>query len=371
MNFDSTQDLVDSFRHGNMVVLVDDDDEQLGGVLMAPAETITAERINFMARHARGLVCLSLTPERCAQLELPLMVEESTTPYGSRFTISIEAAEGVSTGISAADRAHTIRTAVARGSGPRDIVQPGHVFPLRAEHGGVLKRAGHTEGGCDLARLAGYEPAAVLVDVLNDDGSLAMGKRLREFADRNALRIGTIADLIHFRLLNETTVQRVEIGEVKTAFGVFQMHVFREADSAKLHVALTLGDIEPHRPCLVRVHLAAALRDLLWTEIPGQLPGWNSARCLERIAAEGEGVFVLLDQPETEQHVLDTIDVALGRQPAPETVIDGGHSVYNLVGVGSQILRQIGVGKMRVMGPPIRYNAISGFGLEVVEHLSC
>ena len=224
---------------------------------------------------------------------------------------------------------------------------------------------------CDLARLAGYEPAAVLVDVLNDDGSLAMGARLHAFAERNGLRIGTIADLIHFRLLNETTVQRVQGGEVKTAFGVFEMHVFRELDSAKLHMALTLGDIEPHRPCLVRVHLAAALRDLLWTEIPGQLPGWNSARCLERIAAEREGVFVLLDQRESEQHVLDTIEVALGRQPAPETAIDGSHNVYNLIGVGSQILRQLGVGKMRVMGPPIRYNAISGFGLEVVEHLSC
>jgi 3,4-dihydroxy 2-butanone 4-phosphate synthase / GTP cyclohydrolase II len=370
MKFDSAQHLIDTFRHGNMVVLLDDDDENLGGVLLAPAEHISAEQVNFMARHARGLICLSLTAERCTQLRLPLMVQSSQSAFGSRFTVSIEAAEGISTGISAADRAHTIRTAVARGTQPRDIVQPGHVFPLRAEPGGVLKRAGHTEGGCDLARLAGFEPAAVLADVLNDDGTLATGMRLFEFAQKHGLAIGTIADLIQFRLMNETTVHCIREGEVQTAFGAFRLYTFRDADDGRVHVALARGQIEPQQPTLVRVHLGAALRDLLWTDVPGQPRGWNTARCLERIEKEGSGVLVLLNQGETEQHLLASIEVALGVQPPPEALPERVQNVHSLVGVGSQILRQLGVGRMRLMGPPIRYNAISGFGLEVAEYVA-
>jgi 3,4-dihydroxy 2-butanone 4-phosphate synthase/GTP cyclohydrolase II len=371
MKFDTTQQLIDSFRHGDMVVLLDDDDENLGGVLLAPAQDITAETVNFMARQARGLICLSLTGERCAQLRLPLMVESAShSVYASRFTVSIEAAEGISTGISAADRAHTIRTAVARGAQPRDLVQPGHVFPLRAEPGGVLKRAGHTEGGCDLARLAGFEPAAVLADVLNDDGTLATGQRLLAFARQHGLRIGTIAGLIQFRLVNETTVHRVREGEVQTAFGAFRLHAFRDADDGRLHVALVRGAIDPDTPTLVRVQQAAALRDVLGTEVPGRKPNWNVSRCLECIDREGRGVIVLLSQPETEQQLIASVDAALGGEAATEpTAPEGGQSVLNLVGVGSQILRQLGVGQMRVMGPPIRYNAISGFGLEVAEYV--
>jgi len=369
MNFDGTQTLIDAFRRGQMVVLVDDDDERLGGVLLAVAETITAAQVNFMARHARGLICLSLLPGRCAQLALPPMVADSATTQASRFTVSIEAAEGISTGISAADRAHTVRVAVARGAQPRDLVQPGHVFPLRAEAGGVLKRAGHTEGGCDLARLAGFEPAAVLADVLNDDGTLATGPRLSEFARAHQLPIGTIAGLIQFRLLHEQTVSRVREGDVATAFGQFRLHVFREADARGIHIALTRGAIVASEPTLVRVHVEAALRDLLWTDVPGQPRNWNPARCLEQIDREGRGVLVLLEQREDEAHLLASIESALGvarPDAAPARVLPNVHS---LVGVGSQILRQLGVGRMRVMGPPIRYNAISGFGLEVVEYL--
>jgi len=371
MNIDTTQQLIDSFRHGNMVVLLDDDDENLGGVLLAPAEDITAEKVNFMARQARGLICLSLTAERCAQLRLPLMVDSaSRSVYASRFTVSIEAAEGISTGISAADRAHTIRTAVARGAQPRDVVQPGHVFPLRAEPGGVLKRAGHTEGGCDLARLAGYEPAAVLADVLNDDGTLATGERLLAFARQHGLRVGSIAGLIQFRVRNETTVHRIREGDVQTVHGAFRLHVFRDADDGRVHLALARGAIDPATPTLVRVQGGAALRDLLCTEVPGSAPNWNAARCLERIAREGRGVMVLLSQPESEQQLLASVEVALGGEAAVEAPApEGGRSVLNLVGVGSQILRQLGVGQMRVMGPPIRYNAISGFGLEVAEYV--
>jgi len=370
MKFDTTQQLIESFRHGNMAVLVDDDDENLGGVLLAPAEDITAEKINFMARQARGLVCLSLTAERCEQLRLPLMAGGSHSAHASRFTVSIEAAEGISTGISAADRAHTIRTAVARGAQARELVQPGHIFPLRAERGGVLKRAGHTEGGCDLARLAGFEPAAVLADVLNDDGTLATGQRLLDFAHRFGLCVGTIAGLIEFRLNNETTVHRIREGEVQTARGAFRMHVFRDADDGQVHVALVRGDVDARTPTLVRVQGYAALRDLLGTDVPGQPRNWNAARCLERIDSEGRGVLVLLTQPETEHHLLASVEAALGAPPAGEGAAERGTNVHSLIGVGSQILRQLGVGRMRLMGPPMRYNAISGFGLEVVEHVT-
>jgi 3,4-dihydroxy 2-butanone 4-phosphate synthase/GTP cyclohydrolase II len=369
MKFDSPQQLLEAFRHGRMVVLVDDDDERIGGVIMASAESVTAEQVNFMARNARGLVSLALTPERCDQLELPPMARSELNPQASRFRVSIEAAEGISTGISAADRAHTVRVAVARNARARDLVQPGHVFPVRAESGGVLKRAGHAEGGCDLARLAGHEPAAVIAEVLNDDGTLATGTALRDFARAHGLALGSIASLIQFRLLNEATVELLREGDVQTAWGDFRLSVFREPESGALHTALSLGRIDPAEPVLVRVHLQAALRDVLGTQVPGQPPGWNPARCLERIAREGKGVFVLLDQPETAEHRLASVATALGDRAAALPPMKP-NTTHTLVGVGSQILRRLGVGKMRVMGPRIRYNAISGFGLEVVEHLS-
>ncbi len=368
MKFDPPQKLVDAFRQGGMVVLVHDDDQRLGGVVMASAESVTAEQVNFMARNARGLVSLALTPERCSQLALPAMAGSASSAQSSRFRVSIEAAEGISTGISAADRAHTVRVAVARNAQARDLVQPGHVFPVRAEIGGVLKRAGHAEGGCDLARLAGHEPAAVIAEVLCDDGSLATGARLQSFARQHGLPFGTIASLIQFRLLNEATVELLREGEVQTAWGRFRLGVFREPESGAVHTALSLGHVELAVPVLVRVHLQASLRDLFWTQVPGQPPGWNPARCLERIAREGAGVFVLLDQPESAEHRLASVEAALGGR-SPALPGRSPHSNHTLVGVGSQILRRLGVGQMRVMGPQIRYNAISGFGLEVVEYL--
>jgi len=369
MKFDSTQSLVDAFRNGQMVVLADDDDENLGGVVMAPADTITADQINFMARRARGLICVSMTPERCRMLDLPPMVAVETAAHGSRFTVSIEAAEGVTTGISAADRAHTIRTAISRSYKPGDIVQPGHVFPLRAEPGGVLKRAGHTEGGCDLARLAGLSPSATLADILDDSGSLATGAALAEFAAKYGLPIGSIAELIEFRLINEATVSHERSGMVQTAYGEFQLHAFRESTEGRTHIALTKGDIRADRPTLVRVHVSTALRDLLATELPDKEASWNAGRCLQRIAEEGNGVMVLINQSEDDAHLQHSIRLALGEQGMETPIADAG-VVYNLIGVGAQILRSLNVGRMRIMGPPVRYNALSGFGLEVEEHLS-
>ena len=369
MKFDSPRQLLEAFRQGRMVVLVDDDDERIGGVIMASAESVTAEQVNFMARNARGLVSLALTPERCEQLALPPMARADLNPQASRFRVSIEAAEGISTGISAADRAHTVRVAVARNARPRDLVQPGHVFPVRTETGGVLKRAGHAEGGCDLARLAGHEPAAVLAEVLNDDGTLATGTALQDFARSHALPLGSIAGLIQFRLQNEATVELLREGDVRTTWGAFRLSVFRETESGAVHTALSLGHIDPADPVLVRVHLQASLRDILGTQVPGQAPGWNPSRCLERIAREGKGVFVLLDQPESSEYRLASVATALGeRSSAPPPLAP--NTTHTLVGVGSQILRRLGVGRMRVMGPRIRYNAISGFGLEVIDYLA-
>lgn len=368
MKFDSTQQLIESFRRGEMVVLVDDDDDRLGGVLLAPAEAITAEKINFMVRQARGLVCLGLTAGRCAQLQLPPMVGGSAGPAASRFTVSIEAAEGISTGISAADRAHTIRVAVARAAQARDVVQPGHVFPLRAEPGGVLKRAGHTEGGCDLARLAGHEPAAVMVDVLNGDGTLATGEALFAFARRHELRVGTIAELIQFRLRHETTVQHIREGDVQTAWGSFRLHAFRDVDDARVHLALVRGQVDAQAPVLVRVQQLAVLRDVLGTEVSGVAADWNVARCLERIAREESGVLVLLAQREADEQLLASVEAVLGETPVAGSV--RSPDTLSMVGVGSQILRRLGVGRMRLMGPAIRYSAISGFGLEIVEYLA-
>lgn len=365
MTTEGIERVLDAFRRGGLIVLADDKDESQGGVIMAAAEAVTAEQINFMARRARGLICLTLMPDRCEQLNLPLMVPSPDARESSNFTVSIEAADGVTTGISAADRSHTIRTAVAKNATPRDLVQPGHVFPLRAAVGGVLKRAGYTESGCDLARLAGYEPASVIADVLNDDGSVAINRQLVEFARQHELPIGTIAELIDYRIGHETTVERIRSGPIATQYGDYLLHLFKDRDDKSLHLALTLGDIEADRPCLVRVQLFNTLRDGVGTLMPGDSPGWNLRLSLERITQEGCGVLVLINEPESDEELLRNVERVLGDVSTGEQT----GSVINTVGLGSQILRQIGVGKIRLLGPAMRYNAISGFGLEVVEYL--
>lgn len=361
----SVTDLLDEIRHGRMVVVLDEREGQRNeGVVMVAAEHCTAEHVTLMARRARGLVCLALTPERCAQLDLPPMVS-GTEVEARRFTLSIEAAQGIDTGISAADRAHTVRVAVANQARPEDIVQPGHIFPLAAEPGGVLTRAGHTEAAVDYMRIAGLTPAAVIADILDEKGELADGDGLLAFADAHNLKVGAVADLIDYRIAHERTIERVREGDLETGFGRFRLTVYRDEALGGLHFALALGDIASDEPTLVRVHTTATLRDLLGSEIQGAV-GWSSHRCLQAIADAGEGVLVLLARDESDEQLLASVDLALGRVE-PRDSSPG--SSYNTVGVGSQILRDLGVGKIRLMGAPIKYNGLSGFGLEVTEFL--
>ena len=358
-------ELLNDIRHARMVVILDERDEQRNeGVVMVAAEHCTPDHITFMARRARGLVCLALTRERCRQLDLPPMVDGGHEDT-ARFTLSIEAAQGIATGISAADRAHTVQVAVAPHARPADIVQPGHIFPLVAEPGGVLNRAGHTESAVDYTRIAGLTPAAVIADVLNAAGELADGPTLIEFAREHGLKLGSIADLIQYRINNERTVARVREGAVDTLYGRFQVTAYRDHTHGGVHIALSRGEIAADRPTRVRVHVTSTLRDLLGCRVPGSA-GWSTRRCLEAIAREGEGVLVLLARGEGDEQVLDSLDLALGRRSPPEP--KAGDS-YNTVGIGSQILRDLGVGKIRLMGAPIKYNAISGFGLEVIDFL--
>lgn len=365
LNINSVGELLDDLRHGRMVVILDERDERSNeGVVMVAAEHCSADHVTFMARKARGLVCLALTRERCEQLDLPPMVagRESDT---SHFTLSIEAAQGIDTGISAADRALTVQVAVAPQAVPADIVQPGHIFPLAAQPGGVLTRAGHTETAVDYTRIAGLTPAAVIADVLDDQGELADGPALIAFANTHGLKVGTVADLIHYRIANEKTIERVREGDLATRYGNFQLATYRDRTHGGLHIALSLGEIRAQNPTLVRVHASSTLRDLLGSEVRGQV-GWSAQRSLEAIAEAGSGVMVLLARSETDEQLLHSVDLALGDiEPRDPRAGDS----YNTVGVGSQILRELGVGKIRLMGAPIKYNAISGFGLEVIDYL--
>lgn len=366
MQVNSVDELISDIRQGRMVVLVDDDADSLNeGVVMVAAEHVTAQHVNFMARQARGLVCLALTEERCRQLDLPPMVPAAHGEK-SNFTLSIEATEGIDTGISAADRARTVQAAVAPHAKPSDIVQPGHIFPLTVVPGGVLTRAGHTEAASDYARLAGLLPAAVIADILTPEGILADGAALVEFARKHGLKIGTIADLIHFRMVNERTVQRIREGEIDTAHGRFRLTAYRESGNSGVHLALSMGEIRADKPTPVRVHVTSTLRDLVTSQLPDR-HSWSMNACLARVAREGHGVIVLLARDETAGQLLNSIDLALGNAPV-ESVAPP--DIYTSVGLGSQILKDLGVGKIHLMGATIKYNAISGFGLEVEDYLT-
>ncbi|GGX87206.1 3,4-dihydroxy-2-butanone 4-phosphate synthase [Litchfieldella qijiaojingensis] len=363
------EELIEDIRQGKMVILMDDEDRENEGDIIMAAEMVQAEHINFMARHARGLICLPMTRERCERLKLPLMVRDNGSGFGTKFTLSIEAAEGVSTGISAADRARTVQAAVARDARPEDIVQPGHIFPLMAEPGGVLRRAGHTEAACDLAAMAGFEPSGVICEVMNDDGSMARRPELERFAAEHGLKIGTIADLIHYRIHNEQTIEHVEAKAVTTAFGEMNLHVFRDSIQGAHHVALVKGRPDPDQPTTVRVHLAEPLRDLLTLTKPDS-QSWTAQGALAEIAKAERGVFVLLDDGRPHQDLKDQLDVLLERKRAPRTSDSDGAGNYLTIGTGSQILRHLGVGKMRLLSSPWKFSALSGFDLEVVERLS-
>ncbi len=366
MQLHTIEEILEDIRLGKPVILMDDEDRENEGDLIIAAEKITPEIVNFMTREARGLLCLTLTGERCDFLGLPQMVgaTDNQSGYGTPFTVSIEAAEGVTTGISAKDRAKTILTAVDPYARPQDIVQPGHIFPLRARPGGVLSRAGHTEAGCDLARLAGLSPAAAIIEIMNEDGSMARRPDLETFAEKHDVKIGTIADLIHYRILHEKTVEKIEQRRIDTDFGQFDLSVYQDSIDDCKHLALSKGYITPESPTLVRVHAMEPFRDLLGAHTGGR-QGWSLHKALEKVAQEGAGVVVLLD---SESH--QGLGAALNRFfYSNERSSDGMSRAYQAIGTGSQILRDLGVGKMRLLSSPIRFAALSGFDLEVVEYL--
>ena len=363
----SIDPLLADFRQGRMVILMDDADRENEGDLLMAATLVRPEDINFMARYGRGLICLSLTRERCQQLRLPLMVHDNSSPFSTNFTVSIEAAQGVTTGISAYDRAHTIRTAVRPDTRPEDLVQPGHIFPLMAQPGGVLTRAGHTEAGCDLGRLAGLEPAAVLVEILNEDGTMARRPDLERFAAHHGLKIGTIADLIRYRIQHEKTVERVAEATLDTEFGPFQVLTYQDVISRHVHFALVKGDIRPEHPVLVRVHVQHWLNDVLGLRLPES--GWPLRDALARVAREDAGVLVFLSRNEDAATLIRRMR---GYQfSAPEPVSPTGPSgELRTHGIGAQILLDIGVQRMRVLGAPKRLTGLSGFNLEIVDYVS-
>jgi 3,4-dihydroxy 2-butanone 4-phosphate synthase/GTP cyclohydrolase II len=365
MKLNSIDELLADLRAGRMVVLMDDEDRENEGDLIIAAEHVRAEDINFMAHYGRGLICLTLTRERCRQLRLPLMVSDTNVDHRTNFTVSIEAAEGVTTGISAHDRAHTIRTAVRRDARAEDLRQPGHIFPLMAQPGGVLTRAGHTEAGCDLTRLAGLEPAAAIVEILNDDGTMARRPDLEKFAQRHRLKMGTIADLIRYRLDKERSVERIAEQVIATEFGPFRMFCYEDHVNRTVHLALLAGELSDKRVPLVRVHLKDTLGDVVG--IRDHAMGWPLRAAMARIAQEGHGVIVILRPDETPRDLMDAVQ-SLGRDAAPPSP-QAGAKVLRTYGIGAQILRDLGVTRMRVLSAPKQMHGLSGFDLEVVEYV--
>ncbi|QIK37434.1 3,4-dihydroxy-2-butanone-4-phosphate synthase [Caldichromatium japonicum] len=362
----SIEEIIEDLRAGKMVIIMDDEDRENEGDLLMAADCVTPEAINFMSKYGRGLICLTLTKEHCERLRLPLMVSDNRGNHGTAFTVSIEAARGVTTGISAADRATTIRTAVAPNAGPRDLVQPGHVFPLMAQPGGVLVRAGHTEAGCDLARLAGFTPAAVIVEILNEDGSMARRPDLEVFARTHGLKIGTIADLIHYRMHTEKAVMRLCECELPTAYATFHLIAYRDSIDHEIHLALTLGKIDPERPALVRVHLQNTLCDLFDTV--HNACGWPLRDVMRQIAEAGEGVIVVLRNRDRPDDLLARLKDFQFHDSDDQVPVRKDRSELRTFGIGAQILADLGVRKMRVMSAPKAMHAISGFDLEIVEY---
>ncbi|MDT8282726.1 MAG: bifunctional 3,4-dihydroxy-2-butanone-4-phosphate synthase/GTP cyclohydrolase II [Gammaproteobacteria bacterium] len=350
------EDIIDDIRQGKMVVLMDDEDRENEGDLIMAADAVDADAINFMAMHARGLICLTLTEQRCRQLDLPLMVSKNRASLGTNFTVSIEAAEGVTTGISTADRARTVQVAVAKDAHPTDIVRPGHIFPLMAQKGGVLVRAGHTEAGCDLSELAGLEPAAVICEIMNDDGSMARMLDLRQFAEQHGLKIGTIADLIQYRHLNEQLVACTDRRYITSLYGSFEMVSFRDKTTEQTHVALICGTPKVNTPTLVRVHAPINNFDFLDNNRHGHT--WSVAEAMRFIQVQGEGVLLLIKGDEQNWH----------SQVQAERNFDEEYLLKHY-GIGAQILKELGVGRMRLMTWPRKLPSMSGFGLSVDEYL--
>ena len=368
MTFNTPPELIEAIKQGEMVILLDDEDRENEGDLVMAATHITPEAINFMATHGRGLICLTLTKQRCEQLNLRLMVDSNNSSHGTNFTISIEAAEGVTTGISAADRARTVVAAVAADAVPADIVQPGHIFPLMAAEGGVLNRAGHTEAGCDLARLAGCEPAAVIVEILNEDGTMARRPELEEFAHKHQLKIGSIADLIEYRNLNEATIKPVATCDWPTRHGDFRLHTFKDTIGKDLHYALVMGDVADGEPVLTRVHVANVFSDLLFAERTANR-SWPLDKAIERVAQEGRGIVLVIDYHEPVELIEEQLQALSSDQQVPRKRADKNVGSKR-VGIGSQILAELGAHQLRLLSTERRYYALSGFKIEIVDFVT-
>lgn len=347
-------EIINELKAGRMVVLVDEEDRENEGDLVLAADYVTPETINFMAKFGRGLICLTLTEDRCRQLNLPLMVTRNGSSHGTNFTVSIEAAEGVTTGISAADRAQTIKAAIARNARSEDIVQPGHIFPLMAQKGGVLVRAGHTEAGCDLAALAGASPASVICEILNEDGTMARLPDLIPFAQTHGLKIGTIRDLIEYRSQNESLIEKVASRPVETVAGGFELHAFRDTATQLIHLALSRGDIRPGNEVMVRVHEPVSIAD--WLDVESS-HSWGMYPALEYLAKADSAVLLLLHRPETGQDLLARL--------FPEQQISSPKWDSRTYGIGAQILKSLGVTHMKLLSPPRKMPSMAGFNLEV------
>ncbi|MFT3812026.1 MAG: bifunctional 3,4-dihydroxy-2-butanone-4-phosphate synthase/GTP cyclohydrolase II [Acidovorax sp.] len=357
------EDIVAEMRAGRIVILVDEEDRENEGDLVLAADHVTPEAINFMARFGRGLICLTLTRERCERLRLPPMVARNGTKMGTAFTVSIEATEGVTTGISAADRARTVQAAVAPNATADDLVQPGHIFPLQAVDGGVLMRAGHTEAGCDLAGMAGCSPAAVICEVMKDDGTMARLPDLQVFAAEHGLKIGTIADLIEYRSRTESLVKKVGSRTLNTAFGEFTAHAFQDGPSGNVHLALVHGAWSADTEVPVRVHEPLSVLDAL--EVNRSMHSWGLDTSLQYIARQGKGVAVLLNCSESAEQLLAQFEGSARSAQAPER----GRMDLRTYGVGAQILREVGVHKMQLMGQPRRLPSMAGHGLEITGYI--
>ena len=359
----SVEEIVAEMRAGRIVILVDEEDRENEGDLVLAADHVTPEAINFMAKYGRGLICLTLTRERCELLKLPPMVARNGTKMGTAFTVSIEAAEGVTTGISAADRSRTVQAAVAKTATAADLVQPGHIFPLQAVDGGVLMRAGHTEAGCDLAAMAGCSPSAVICEVMKDDGTMARLPDLQLFAAEHGIKIGTIADLIQYRSRHESLVQKVSSRELQTAAGTFTAHAFHEETSNAVHLALVQGTWNADDSVPVRVHEPLSVLDAL--EINRSMHSWSLQSSLEYIAKQGKGVAVLLNCGESGEQLLEQFDGKARSAHAPER----GRMDLRSYGVGAQILREVGVKKMQLLGQPRRMPSMAGYDLEITGYI--
>jgi len=363
MELNSIQEIISDISEGKMVVLMDDEDRENEGDLILAAEKVSPEAINFMATHARGLICLALNDERCRRLGLEQMVKHNGTELGTAFTGSIEAASGVTTGISAADRSTTIQAAVKKDAVAEDIVQPGHVFPIKAQSGGVLTRAGHTEAGTDLASLAGFDPSAVIVEIMNDDGTMARRGDLEKFAQKHDLKIGTIADLIHYRNTSERSINLVDKTKIESEEGEFDLFAYEDTINGNIHIALVKGKIDNEQDIMVRVQQNNTLQDVIGINQFGSRLSFSQA--MKKINKEGSGVLLLLSHQETSQELLSNVSFLKGEKKTNEN--NGPDS--RIVGVGAQILKDLGVKKIRLLGASAKY-PLTGFDLEITEFIN-